>query len=616
MVPFDAQDEDSDSVYARANNDIVTAIDQLTLSGQTTTVWIQGGSDYQQVTRGKVVELDLADNLLTYQSQVTSVSLVSMNLSSRIYDILTMAPSSIVALSLSNTLITDFPAHLESLGNMGVLHLADNYITAVNASITWEKLTLLDLCQNNVTTFEGNFPSLTDLFLNGNNLTEIPSVIFTFQYLTKLMIQGNSLSSRTFTESQITFLQRLTSLDLVDSDFLSAVNCSSAEQRVVGDNKVVVCASIVEPDPSSSASSASSSDFPVSRISGSTSMGSDRSSVSSDKSKALIVVTSVAGFVVLGALSATIIYYWRQHDSKRSKGLYNNWQRKSSNHRSSTIGKDRELVALQVSCDDIQDLRLIGSGAFSVVWLVSYRDAVLLASKRIHEDVAMMEDTHTFVEEIYPNIVAFIGEAWSSGFDLQALFEFVENGDLRSYLSATSLSRYWTRTKLQLAVDVIEAIVYVHTFTSPVALRNLKSHNVLISAEMQAKLTDVGATRFLRDSGSEVGTSRWLAPEVISGRSDYNPAADIFAFGALLSEFDTHALPYHDATDNGGNKLDGGVILQMVASGNLRPTFSDTCPPIILELAKQCMTQEPRDRPPALKVAYTLRTLQREAFNL
>ncbi|KAE9067434.1 hypothetical protein PF005_g27394 [Phytophthora fragariae] len=228
-----------------------------------------------------------------------------------------------------------------------------------------------------------------------------------------------------------------------------------------------------------------------------------------------------------------------------------------------------------------------------------------------------MEHTQTFVEEIklaskfdHPNIVAFIGAAWSSGFDMQALFEFVENGDLRSYLSATSLSRYWTRTKLQLAVDVIEAIVYVHTFTPPMALRNLKSHNVLISAEMQAKLTDVP------DSGSEVGTSRWLAPEVISGRSDYNPAADIFAFGVLLSEFDTHTLPYDDAMDNGGSKLEGGVILQMVASGNLRPTFSDTCPPIILELAKQCMAQEPRDRPPALKVAYTLRTLQREAFNL
>lgn len=352
-------------------------------------------------------------------------------------------------------------------------------------------------------------------------------------------------------------------------------------------------------------------------------MESDRSSVSSDKSKALIVVTSVAGFAVLAALTATVIYYWRQHGSKRSKGLYNNWQRKSSKHRSSTIGKDRELVALQVSYDDIQDLRLIGSGAFSVVWLVNYRDSGLLASKRIHDDAAIMEHTQTFVEEIklaskfdHPNIVAFIGAAWSSGFDMQALFEFVENGDLRSYLSATSFSRYWTRTKLQLAVDVIEAIVYVHTFTPPVALRNLKSHNVLISAEMQAKLTDVGATRFLRYSGSEIGTSRWLAPEVISGRSDINPAADIFAFGVLLSEFDTHALPYDDAMDNGGSKLEGGVILQMVASGNLRPTFSDTCPPIILELAKQCMAQEPRDRPPALKVAYTLRTLQREAFNL
>lgn len=243
---------------------------------------------------------------------------------------------------------------------------------------------------------------------------------------------------------------------------------------------------------------------------------------------------------------------------------------------------------------------------------------MLLASKRIREDADITEHTQTFLEEIklaskldHPNIVEFIGAA-SSGFDMQALFEFVENGDLRSYLSAPSLSRYWTRTKVQLAVDVIEAIVYLHTFTPPVVLRNLKSRNVLISAEMQAKLTDIGVTRILPNCRSGVGMHRWLAPEVISGRSDYSQPADIFAFGVLLSEFDTHDHPYDDASDNDGNQLDDLAILQKVASGSLRPTFSDTCPPIVLELAKQCMAQEPRDRPPALKVAYALRTLQRK----
>ncbi|EGZ04690.1 hypothetical protein PHYSODRAFT_257110, partial [Phytophthora sojae] len=140
--------------------------------------------------------------------------------------------------------------------------------------------------------------------------------------------------------------------------------------------------------------------------------------------------------------------------------------------------------------------------------------------------------------------------------------------------------------------DVIEAIVYLHTFTPPVLLRNLKSHNVLISAEMQAKLTDIGATRSLPDSGSEVGMHRWLAPELISGRRYHSQPADIFAFGVLLSEFDMHNRPYDDALNNDGSQLDDLAILQQVASGNLRPTFSDTCPPIVLELAKQCMAQE------------------------
>ncbi|POM60128.1 hypothetical protein PHPALM_31057, partial [Phytophthora palmivora] len=234
LVSSGTEDVNNNGIYATAN---ITAIDQLVLSPQTTDVWIQGG-DYQQINKGKIVELELAPDLLTSQSQVKSVSLMSMNLSAKSYDIPYMIPNSTTTLSLSNTLLTEFPSHFSSLSNIMILHLNDNYISTVGPLVNWEKLVVLDLHQNSVSTFEGNFPGLTELYLNINNLTEIPAVVFTFEHLTKLVIQNNPLTSRSFTESQITFLQGLTSLDLVDSDFHIAVNCSRAEQRSIEDESL------------------------------------------------------------------------------------------------------------------------------------------------------------------------------------------------------------------------------------------------------------------------------------------------------------------------------------------------------------------------------------------
>ncbi|KAF4129226.1 Protein tyrosine kinase [Phytophthora infestans] len=579
---------DRDGIYATANNQMVVAIDQLTLSPQTTSVWIEGG-DYRQINRGKVVELELADNLLTSQSQVTSVSLVTMDLSSRIYDMPKMMPNSITELSLSNSLLTKFPEFLSSLTNLLILHLNDSYITFVHSSVYWEKLTVMDLQRNSFTTFEGNFPGLTLPYLNDNNLTEIPEIVFTFQHLTNFRIHNNSLLTRSFTEAQITFLQRLDGLDLAESDFQSAADCSLSEQRVTGDRNVVVCVSnpstTQASSPSSASTESSDSSAPSVPIAGvSHSSGSD----DDDSSTSVSLLVSIL-IVVLVALTVTAIYY-RNQRKKRDVEWCVQPHAQSFEEAASYVHlrSDNDLLALQDNHDDIHDIRVIG-----IVWLVRYRNSVLLASKRLREDT---ERAHAFDQEIklvsrldHPTIVSLIGAAWTTGSDIQALFELVENGHLSSYLSP-SLPRYWTRVKLQLAVDVIEALVYIHAFTPPQVHRNLNSHNVLLTTDMPAKLTDVSAL------GSQ-STNRWLAPEVISGTSDYEQAADIFAFGVLLAGFDTHMQPYEDAASSNDNTMD---VLQMVASGNLRPVFSDTCPPIILELAKQYMSQEPCDHPPAL----------------
>ncbi|KAL4162716.1 hypothetical protein PRNP1_003248 [Phytophthora ramorum] len=320
LIPYDSDDNTSYTSYATADNNVVTSMGQLVLSPQTNYVWIQGGSGYQQIDKGRVAHLELDDNLLTSQSQVTSLSLVAMNLSDRIYDIPSLVPSSITELSLSNTLLSEFPSHLASLQNVTMLHLSSNYITTVNSSITWEKLTLLDLYQNNVSTFESNFPGLTDLYLNGNNLTEIPAVVFTLQNLIKLTIHNNPLTNRTFTEEQISFLEALASLDLTNDDFVFNPNCSLSDQRVLGDNNVVVCAINLNEVENSVFSSASSG-LEATHISGSTSVDSDTSSSSGvNQGGSMLVVAIVVISIVVVALAATAGYYWKQHKLEKAKG--------------------------------------------------------------------------------------------------------------------------------------------------------------------------------------------------------------------------------------------------------------------------------------------------------
>lgn len=135
----------------------------------------------------------------------------------------------------------------------------------------------------------------------------------------------------------------------------------------------------------------------------------------------------------------------------------------------------------------------------SDLWLVRYRNTRMLASKRICD--VTMQRTQGFIEEIkivatlnHARVVEFIGAAWTKEADLQALFEFMDGGDLRSYLADEYTQREWTLKKIQIAIDIVEALVYVHSFNPPLVHRNLKSRNVLLSGDMRAKLTDLGVS--------------------------------------------------------------------------------------------------------------------------
>ncbi|RHZ38940.1 hypothetical protein DYB31_014266, partial [Aphanomyces astaci] len=188
------------------------------------------------------------------------------------------------------------------------------------------------------------------------------------------------------------------------------------------------------------------------------------------------------------------------------------------------------------------------------------------------------------------------------------VMEFMDKGDLFECLQRTKQPTNavgWAGDKGTYALHVAEGLASLHTRSPPIIHRDIKARNVLVDSAKGAKICDFGESRtrtFEETMTSNVGTARWIAPEVLINE-DYSEKADIYSFGVLLSELDTHAIPYSDST------LEERQIMQLVAVNRLRPTFSPDCPEQIQHLARACMQADPMLRPDATRLVRTIMTI-------
>ncbi|POM78677.1 TKL protein kinase [Phytophthora palmivora] len=131
---------------------------------------------------------------------------------------------------------------------------------------------------------------------------------------------------------------------------------------------------------------------------------------------------------------------------------------------------------------------------------------------------------------------------------------------------------------------------------------------------MEAKVTDFGISKERLDQTmtAGVGTSLWMAPEVMMGEQ-YDDKADMFSFGVVLSELDVHTLPYAQAKqrnlDTTGRQLTDAALLQKITTGVARVEFSELSLPSIVKLGHDCISIDPSERPSAAEVLYRLQVI-------
>ncbi len=197
---------------------------------------------------------------------------------------------------------------------------------------------------------------------------------------------------------------------------------------------------------------------------------------------------------------------------------------------------------------------LIGRGGMASVWRAT--DTVLerpVAIKRLHarlhDDPELAErfrrEGHAVARLSHPNLVRLLDQG-HDGDEPFLVFELVEGRDLKTIIRRQGpLS---ADEAASICAQVARALASAHA--AGVIHRDIKSHNVLVTPDGVAKLTDFGIARIvepgtsgLTKTGIVMGSSDYLAPEQAEGR-EVDARGDIYSLGVVLFEALTGRLPF------------------------------------------------------------------------
>lgn len=135
------------------------------------------------------------------------------------------------------------------------------------------------------------------------------------------------------------------------------------------------------------------------------------------------------------------------------------------------------------------------------------------------------------------------------------VYQYMKNGSLDEWLhgnkraskhsnSMPQMILDWTN-RMQIAIGAARGLCYLHHESSPPIIhRDVKSNNVLLDSEFNAKIADFGLAKILeKDGGSNsvsvvAGSFGYLAPEYAHS-ARVNEKIDVYSFGVILLELVT-----------------------------------------------------------------------------
>ncbi|KAJ9177470.1 hypothetical protein P3X46_012686 [Hevea brasiliensis] len=268
----------------------------------------------------------------------------------------------------------------------------------------------------------------------------------------------------------------------------------------------------------------------------------------SSKRTRIIVGVGVSVCVLAGGTIVGILISFR----RRKKQMM---ARKKGEERNLTsVNEDLERRAgprrfsyedLVSATNNFSEERMLGKGGFGAVYKGYLIDMDLaIAVKKISRGSRQgkkeyITEVKTIGQLRHRNLVQLLGWCHDKG-EFLLVYEFMPNGSLDAHLFGKRAPLKWP-VRYKISLGLASALLYLHEeWEQCVVHRDVKSSNVMLDSNFNAKLGDFGLARLTdHEIGPQTtglaGTLGYLAPEYISTRRA-SKESDVYSFGVVALE--------------------------------------------------------------------------------
>ncbi|KAK9292522.1 hypothetical protein L1049_020495 [Liquidambar formosana] len=267
----------------------------------------------------------------------------------------------------------------------------------------------------------------------------------------------------------------------------------------------------------------------------------------------------------------------------------------------------------------IKESNIIGMGGTGIVYKAeTQRPHSIVAVKKLWRSGTDIEAGDDLLGEVnllgglrHRNIVRLLGYL-HNGTDVMMVYEYMPNGNLGAALHDKQAGKIlvdWV-SRYNIAVGVAQGLNYLHhDCHPPVIHRDIKSNNILLDGNLEARIADFGLARMMVHKNETVsmvaGSYGYIAPEY-GYTLKVDEKSDIYSFGVVLLELLTGKMPLDPAF---GESIDIVEWVRSKIRNNrtleeaLDPSIAGQCKHVqeemllVLRIALLCTAKLPKDRP-------------------
>lgn len=272
---------------------------------------------------------------------------------------------------------------------------------------------------------------------------------------------------------------------------------------------------------------------------------------------------------------------------------------------------------------------LIGSGGFGDVYKAQLKDGSVVAIKKLihvsgQGDREFTAEMETIGKIKHRNLVPLLGYC-KVGEERLLVYEYMKYGSLEDVLhdpKKAGLKMNWS-VRRKIAIGAARGLAFLHHSCIPhIIHRDMKSSNVLLDENLEARVSDFGMARMMSAMDTHLsvstlaGTPGYVPPEYYQSFR-CSTKGDVYSYGVVLLELLTGRRPT-DSADFGDNNLVGWVKqhAKLKISDVFDPELMKEDPNMEIELLQHlkvacaCLDDRPWRRPTMIQVMAMFKEIQ------